>query len=134
LHLATPDKFGALKKGIITVEGNIQPATVQYRPLPPELSYAEAFKRQEAKLFRNGKEAHMWPDFVLDTASPDHVKAGDVVYCLPTQADGGYHPPAVHGVVLRRAASDPTMFSRIGAFRSSIEWLGPSQTIKLQIR
>jgi hypothetical protein len=82
LHLATLNKFGALEKGIVTVEGKVTTAITRYRPLPSELSYMDRFKCQEVKLVRDAKKAHMWQDSALD-AVPDPVKLGDVVYCLP---------------------------------------------------
>jgi hypothetical protein len=132
LHLAIPDKFGALEKGIVTVEGKVAPAVIQYEALPSELSYADRLRRQEAKLTKDAEEAHMWPDFVLG-AVPEPVKSGDVVQCVPTVVDEHSRPPVVYGVVLRGVEGDSNLFSRIGMFCGPTEWFQSCQYTKIRL-
>jgi hypothetical protein len=133
LHLAAPDIFGALDEGIVTVEGKLAPATIQYASLPSTFSYTEKSRSQKVNLVRDGVVAHMWPDFVLD-AVLDPIESDDVVQCLPIQVDELSKPPVVYGVVLKVVGSDLNLLSRIGAFCGPVEWLWLGQPMKVRIR
>ncbi|KAK3345971.1 heterokaryon incompatibility protein-domain-containing protein [Lasiosphaeria hispida] len=134
LHLLRPDKFGAVEKGIIDLEGVVTSAVVHYESLPAGLSYADRLKRQKVKLVKTDTEAHMWQDFVLD-AVLDPVNVGEVVHCLCIRAGAydGFPIPVLHGVVLRGSMSDSAPLTRIGMFASPVQWLDACQRVKVRI-
>ncbi|KAL6704140.1 hypothetical protein ACN47E_008700 [Coniothyrium glycines] len=100
LHLAVPNKFGALEKGIVTLQGYLVSAVIQYKSLPEGLSYRERFNRQEVRLVKDNTEARVWQDFVLDTVA-DPILLGDLVHCFSTQMDRVDRRVVVRGVVLK---------------------------------
>ena len=127
LHLAIRDPFGALEKGIITVEGKLAKATVHFdTPSAPELPWQDRFVSQRVKLAKDSEDGQMWPDSVLEDVSTS-VCSGDEVFCLAITVDESQLPRAVHGVVLQSAGDASSPFSRIGMFRGPLVWFQSCQ-------
>ncbi|KAK5653074.1 hypothetical protein OQA88_9361 [Cercophora sp. LCS_1] len=56
LLFAVPERFGAVGKGVVTIEGWLVTAEVRYDALPGGLTYAERFRRQRITLVKEGEE------------------------------------------------------------------------------
>lgn len=117
-----------MKKGVVTIEGLLATATIEFEPLcsecqqDPELTYADRFQAQKVDLVAGDERIEMWPDFVFGDLQ-DPVRPGEEVYCLPIQGDSESEPRVMQGLVLRVDGRDPALFSRIGVFQSHV-WFG----------
>lgn len=146
MDLVGQDSLGAVKNGIITVEGYVAMATIQYDPLPlerqhdPDFTYADRLKAQKVELVKDGEKGKMCQDFVLDAVT-NPVNSGAVVLCLgiqvdkysALQADEKSQPSVMQGLVLRIVESNPGLFSRIGVFQSPMAWFEPGETAEITI-
>lgn len=128
--------LGTVRNGVVTMEGCLATAIIQYDPLSPELaqdhSYADRFKAQKIKLVADEEYLEMWPDFVMEDL-PNPVKSGELVYCLPIQGSLQNEPQLIQGLVLRIDERDPALFSRIGVFQSHL-WFGSAEGTEIKIR
>ena len=146
MEFVGPSSLGAMKKGIITVEGFVTKATIQYDPLllerqhDPDFTYAERLKAQKVELVKDGEKVKMCQDFVLD-AVRNPVNSGAVVICLglqvnkysALQAGEQSQPSVMQGLVLRIVKINPVLFSRIGVFQSPMAWFEPGEKAEITI-
>jgi hypothetical protein len=126
ITLASNDRFGAVREGVVTIHGPCVKAKLQYEVSDSSLSYEERFSTQNISLvkYAESEVAVMLADFVLDSLTDP----GQGVTCLGLQTDiftesGQLNRNAsVYGVVLQAVEGEQDLFRRIGIFSAPTSW------------
>jgi hypothetical protein len=126
LVLVSDDRFGAVKKGVVTLLGLIATASLTYTPSDPTLPYADRFRQQNIELtkYAESQRAVMLADFLLD----DLIGEDEKVVCLGLQTNifDGFglvnNCASVYGIVLMAVEGEVGMYRRIGFFSAPVSW------------
>jgi len=124
VNFATPDPFGGVKLGKVTLTAPVTSVMITYVPTDENNSYGNRFKDQRVKLTNGDLTSEPFMDFVVDYGE-NPIQSGSTVYCVGIQPD-----PQVtranrgcHGLVLMlEDNTKQKLYKSVGKFLAPIGW------------
>jgi Heterokaryon incompatibility protein (HET) len=122
LYLASPNPFGGIKLGKITLTAPLTTAVISYEPSRRDERYPVRLRDQKAKLTKGEMAAEPFMDFVLDYGESPIAQGGEV-FCVGILLECNSGKRNVHSLVLLSAEfRGEKVHRRIGKFLAPDGW------------
>ena len=122
LHLASPDFFGGIELGKISLTAPLALALISYKPSEADESYAIKLRDQKVKLSKGEMVAEAFMDFVLDHGGKPMIQHAEV-FCVGILPEYNSGKRNIHSLVLLPAEhKGEKVYRRIGKFLAPDGW------------